>query len=673
MLGNTPRSYTLFRLDRAKSFAFEVRFVDEDGVAADMTGAVVRMVVEQPDYLGGAEVINATADMTNAEGGRALFALQATDTDLDPETYALDITVVADSGYSVPIVKGGVEIVFNVDDDTSNVYSGPNLTSGIEVVLSGTDIIQVRLDGYVQNAINQADLDLAVAGLASEAYVDASVLGLASEAYVDAADATKLEATDLIAGSNINISTAGNQVTINSTAGGTVGEAPINGQPHARQDAGWVEIATPVIDHGALNGLEDEDDHPWALREVWGNVEPPGQPNKRWIDPDASFASLGQHADLQSLDAPDSHPISAITDLQFELDGKSDTGHSHPTLNAARGFAWQFDSVVRSDASFPWHIYDAYTLQGQVHADLAEALAYDTIANVQYYDGADWQDVSGGVTLPAGQTSASAPVLDSSVPAGLLRAVIVDGGASSFPAVRGTSTSNSGAGASTTTTLAIPGGTVDGDLLIAVLAINNNQGTGPLNTPPDGWTHQSTLVTDDATSTYRVTQYIYTATYQTGVTGTGWTFNASGVNASVVVAVNSAAFQHAGGSKFAATGNTDGVSVLTGTTSAYSGLGFGIWSGWSSSTTVLGTSPSVTGKTLTGGVLSKTARVGASNEFVYVGWWTQNVGESTGATYTADASGGPFAYAFANYGMVLEAGRAAIPAELVVQVEGKTA
>lgn len=145
-LGNTPQQRTMLRLERGKSYALTLRFLDEAGKAYDMTGSTVRLTAKAMRHLGGAVVLQMSAiDRAPERPGEFQFPFQASDTDLEPSEYPLDITWVTADGYSTPVVKGAILIGDNTDSDVSNVYSTVDTLDEILVTVGGDTEITVQV------------------------------------------------------------------------------------------------------------------------------------------------------------------------------------------------------------------------------------------------------------------------------------------------------------------------------------------------------------------------------------------------------------------------------------------------------------------------------------------------------------------------------------------------
>lgn len=146
ILGNTPTKEVSFAVEANKSFAFGMTFQTLDELPANLTGCTIRLVAVEPAHLGGTEVLNKTAVVTTPANGYAQFNLQATDLALDPNSYAYDVTLVWLYGYSLPIIKGFLEVGSNNDFDTSNVYTTVTVGSDVTVTLDRGDVVKVVVE-----------------------------------------------------------------------------------------------------------------------------------------------------------------------------------------------------------------------------------------------------------------------------------------------------------------------------------------------------------------------------------------------------------------------------------------------------------------------------------------------------------------------------------------------
>jgi hypothetical protein len=141
-LSNRPRRMSMF-LERGKSYAFDVTFTSADGKPRSLALCTVRLVLQQPQHLGGQDLITLIADHIDEKNGHSRFSFQADQLYLEPDDYSADITLVEANGYSVPIVKLDVVIGENTDDNIDNVYSWTVPPDGIQAVMDGVDVISV--------------------------------------------------------------------------------------------------------------------------------------------------------------------------------------------------------------------------------------------------------------------------------------------------------------------------------------------------------------------------------------------------------------------------------------------------------------------------------------------------------------------------------------------------
>ena len=149
-LGNTPRLETNFAVEANRSYAFGVWFKSADETPIDLTDSVLRFVATENAYHTGAEVISKVAVPMLDQPDMQQFEFQAEDLALDAGSYAYDITLIPPSGYSIPILKGQLEVGANSDLDTDNVFTDISTGTDVIIQLYGTDVVEVtveRVDG----------------------------------------------------------------------------------------------------------------------------------------------------------------------------------------------------------------------------------------------------------------------------------------------------------------------------------------------------------------------------------------------------------------------------------------------------------------------------------------------------------------------------------------------
>ena len=195
-LGNTPNRETSISVEASKSYAFGLHFKDVEGVPISVEGAVIRFVATEPVYQGSNEVIIKEATHVLDTAGFVQFEFQAEDLALDPGSYNYDITLIPESGYSTPLLKGSLNIGSNTDTDISNVYSDVNVGSDVTVTLSAGDVIEVtleRVDGlYLVVTTLIQDFTTEMEGLVADATTQAN----RATAEASRAEMARTEMTD---------------------------------------------------------------------------------------------------------------------------------------------------------------------------------------------------------------------------------------------------------------------------------------------------------------------------------------------------------------------------------------------------------------------------------------------------------------------------------------------
>ena len=149
-LGNTPRRETNIAVEANKSYSFGIWFKTAEGTPVDLTGSELRFVATENAYHNGAEVISLVAIPMLDQPDMQQFEFQAEDLSLTPGSYSYDVTLVPPSGYSIPILKGQLEIGANSDLDTSNTFTDVATGTDVIVQLNGSDVVEVtveRVDG----------------------------------------------------------------------------------------------------------------------------------------------------------------------------------------------------------------------------------------------------------------------------------------------------------------------------------------------------------------------------------------------------------------------------------------------------------------------------------------------------------------------------------------------
>jgi hypothetical protein len=149
-LGNTPRKETNISVEASKSYAFGVRFQHLDKTPVDMEDIVVRLVASEDAYRGGSEVLSLEGVHIGDDAGLVQFQFQAEDLALDPGQYPYDVTIIPESGYSTPVLKGYIEVGNNQDLDASNRYGMVLTGSEVTAIIENGDLVEItieRIDG----------------------------------------------------------------------------------------------------------------------------------------------------------------------------------------------------------------------------------------------------------------------------------------------------------------------------------------------------------------------------------------------------------------------------------------------------------------------------------------------------------------------------------------------
>lgn len=194
-LGNTPRRETNIAVEANKSYAFGIWFKTADRTPIDLTGSELRFVATENAYHNGAEVISLVAIPMLDQPDMQQFEFQAEDLSLTPGSYSYDVTLVPPSGYSIPILKGQLEIGANSDLDTSNTFTDVATGTDVIVQLNGSDVVEVtveRVDGLfmlVKELLDDFRQEIADA----KAYMDTKAAEADASAQYAANKAAQLE------------------------------------------------------------------------------------------------------------------------------------------------------------------------------------------------------------------------------------------------------------------------------------------------------------------------------------------------------------------------------------------------------------------------------------------------------------------------------------------------
>lgn len=208
-LGNSPRSHTTLTLERAKSFAFGMRFRDTRRHPVDVDAAEVRLVISKPRHRGGEQLVVKDAEVVDAALGLIQFPLQAADLDLAEGEYPFVVVLEGATGYSTAVLKGTIDILDNAESESAaRQYSGVNPGTNLAVALEEGNVVNVtveNVDGLsliveerITDFADQMDSKLVVAeGQAAEAADQADAATIAAQA--SAASSTAAAASAQVA------------------------------------------------------------------------------------------------------------------------------------------------------------------------------------------------------------------------------------------------------------------------------------------------------------------------------------------------------------------------------------------------------------------------------------------------------------------------------------------
>lgn len=193
-LGNTPLAETTISVEASKSYTFGLWFKAGDGSVVDLQGSEVRFVATSGPTRRGSEVLSLVGVPVLGQPDMVQFQFQAADLALAPNPYAYDVTLVTPTGYSVPILKGLLEVGANSDEDISNSYSDVSTSADVIVTLVGNDVVQVtveRVDGLF-NLVKELLEDFQMKLAAAEANLQQQVVAAGASASNAANSADEL-------------------------------------------------------------------------------------------------------------------------------------------------------------------------------------------------------------------------------------------------------------------------------------------------------------------------------------------------------------------------------------------------------------------------------------------------------------------------------------------------
>ena len=183
MIGNTPRSETVFSLEARKSFALGLHFIDRSNndEPVNLDGSVVRFVMSQQAHRSpGGVLIETEAIEVDYSLGLVQIEIQPDELDLPPGEYPFAISILTDLDYDTLLVKGYIDLQPNADPTVGPDFTGINPSTNlavyreegvyIKVQVAAVDGLATIINGLindftanVQGLINDFTSDQAVA------------------------------------------------------------------------------------------------------------------------------------------------------------------------------------------------------------------------------------------------------------------------------------------------------------------------------------------------------------------------------------------------------------------------------------------------------------------------------------------------------------------------------
>lgn len=156
-LGNTPCKEVSIFVEACKSYVFSIHVITQSGLDVDLTDAVMRFVATAGPYRNETVVLEIIGiPVPDRLNGRQ-FQFQAADLALAPGEYAYDVTLITLNEYSIPLLKGLLELGPNTDAYDDNFYSNVFTGQDVIVELNGTDLVEVSVPDYPQSSEDCCD------------------------------------------------------------------------------------------------------------------------------------------------------------------------------------------------------------------------------------------------------------------------------------------------------------------------------------------------------------------------------------------------------------------------------------------------------------------------------------------------------------------------------------
>jgi hypothetical protein len=227
VLSTSPRQATYFRLERGYPFAVNLEFTKSDDSAVDLSGASIFFDMDQPDHLGGANIITARPAVLEdpATLGRAFFSLQGEDLDIAPGEYPFAFTILAAGGYGTVVIKGTAEIIGNANDvplaDFTN--GGAPFELGVKMLAQNRIVVKTNHlpDKLLQALTADAETASSAAGISAEQAATSAAAAAASAAAAEDSVIDLSEVADQAAASATSAATSADAAAASATSAAT--------------------------------------------------------------------------------------------------------------------------------------------------------------------------------------------------------------------------------------------------------------------------------------------------------------------------------------------------------------------------------------------------------------------------------------------------------------------
>jgi len=350
VLSTSPRQATHFRLERGYPFALNLEFTKSDDSPIDLSGSSIYFDMDQPDHLGGADIVVARPAVKEVPHtlGRAFFSLQGDDLDLEPGEYPFAFTLQAAGGYGTIVVKGTIEIVGNANDIPLANFTdggapfelGVKMLSQNRIVVKTNHLPDKLLEAFADQAASDASAAggyaTAAAGSAAAAATSAAAAAasaVAADASADAAETYRAQASGY----------AVNAVSAASNAETSADEAAASAAAAAASAAASGLDATGVPSGYIPRAIPGDD---WA----WGPLElnPPGADGWTIVSSGGEAVSEWEWQPMPAGGVTEVNGETGAVSLSAADVGAAAAAHNHDAAYIAKGDITAIDVITQA-------------------------------------------------------------------------------------------------------------------------------------------------------------------------------------------------------------------------------------------------------------------------------------------------------------------------------------